>query len=270
MIVPAVVVGLCLVMAAAWAWQRRTGNIGWVDVFWTFGTAAAGIILAVAWTGGAGSAARRLLVCAIAAIWAIRLGLYVAWRVARSPEDGRYQALRRDWAAHLQPRLFGFLQIQALVSVALAAAMGLAANRPGPALRLQDLIGVLIAAVAIGGEAIADRQLKRFADDPTNRGKVCDLGLWAWSRHPNYFFEWLGWFAYPAVAIDLGGAYPQGWWALTAPLLMFGVLRFGTGAPPLEAHMLRTRGDAFRAYQARVPAFILRPPRSKKASHEPR
>ncbi|HEY5412414.1 MAG TPA: DUF1295 domain-containing protein [Caulobacteraceae bacterium] len=265
MILFAVAIGLCLVMAAAWAWQRRAGNIGWVDVFWTFGTAAAGIVLAFAWAGDAGWAARRWLVCAIAAIWAIRLGLYLALRVAPSPEDGRYQALRADWGASLQPRLFGFLQIQALISVALAAAVGLAADRPGPGLGLQDLIGVLIAVVAIGGEAVADRQLKAFAGDPANRGKVCDLGLWAWSRHPNYVFEWLGWFAYPAMAIDLGGAYPQGWWALAAPLLMFGVLRFGTGAPPLEAHMLRTRGEAFRAYQARVPAFIPRPPRSKES-----
>jgi len=265
MILVAVAIGLCLVMAGAWAWQRRTSNIGWVDVFWTFGSAAAGVVLAFAWAGDNGSATRRWLVCAIAAVWAIRLGLYVALRVARSPEDGRYQQLRQAWGAGLQPRLFGFLQIQALVSVALAAAVGLAANRPGPGLGPQDLIGVAIAAVAIGGEAVADQQLKAFAADPANRGKVCDQGLWAWSRHPNYFFEWLGWFAYPAMAIDLNGAYPQGWWALGAPLLMFGVLRFGTGAPPLEAHMLRTRGEAFSAYQARVPAFIPRPPGPKES-----
>jgi steroid 5-alpha reductase family enzyme len=90
---------------------------------------------------------------------------------------------------------------------------------------------------------------------------VCDLGLWAWSRHPNYFFEWLGWFAYPAFAIDLSGRYPWGWATLLAPVLMFLVLRFGTGVPPLEAHMLRSRGQAYRAYQARVAAFLPRPPK---------
>jgi steroid 5-alpha reductase family enzyme len=256
--------GLCLVMSAAWAWQRRARNIGWVDVFWTFGTAAAGVALALVWSGApGGSWARRVIVFAIAGVWAMRLGLHVALRVARSPEDGRYRALREDWGERLQPRLFGFLQVQALISTALAAAIALAADRPAPRLDIGDLAGVLIAVVAIGGEALADRQMEAFRRDPANRGRVCDTGLWGWSRHPNYVFEWLGWFAYPAMAVDLTGAWPQGGWALLAPALMFAVLRLGTGVPPLEAHMLRTRGAAFQAYQARVPAFIPRPPRSQ-------
>ena len=110
--------GLSLVMSAAWAWQKARRNIGWVDVFWTFGTAAAGGVLAFAWGGS--SPGRRLMVATIAAVWALRLGLHVALRVAASPEDGRYQALRRDWGDRLQPRLFGFLQIQAVVSTVLA------------------------------------------------------------------------------------------------------------------------------------------------------
>ena len=246
---------MVVVMAAAWAWQRRAGDIGWVDVFWTFGTAVAG--LGLAWMDGPGAWPRRLLVSAIAAIWALRLGLYVAVRVARAPqEDGRYRALREDWGATLQPRLFRFLQVQALVSTGLAFAIALAANRPGANLGAGDWLGLAIAAIAIGGEALADRQLAAFRRDPGNAGRICDVGLWGWSRHPNYLFEWLGWFAYPAFAIDLSGAYPIGWWALLAPAAMFAVLRFGTGVPPLEAHMLRTRGDAFRAYRDRVPVFL--------------
>lgn len=254
-------IGLCAVMAAAWVWQRRTGNIGWVDVFWTFGTAAAGIGLALAWPSSEALPARRFVVCAIAGTWAMRLGLFVAFRVARSPEDGRYRALREAWGSALQPRLFGFLQLQALVSCALAAAIALAANRPVARLDLQDVCAVAIALLAIAGETAADWQLQAFAGDPANRGKVCDLGLWTWSRHPNYAFEWLGWVAYPVMAVDVSGAYPEGWAALLAPALMFAVLRFGTGVPPLEAHMLRTRGEAYRAYQARVSAFFLVPPR---------
>lgn len=258
-----VLFALCVVMALAWACQRQAGNIGWVDVFWTFGTAAAGMALAFAWPAPEPSPGRRLLVCAVAAAWSLRLGLHIGRRVARSQEDGRYVELRKDWGAALQPRLFAFLQLQALVSTALAAAIGLAARRPGP-LGLQDALGLAIALAAVIGETLADRQLQAFAADPGNRGQVCDRGLWAWSRHPNYLFEWLAWFAYPAIAIDISGAYPQGWWALAAPVLMFGVLRFGTGAPPLEAHMLRTRGDAFRAYSARVPIFLPRPPRRQE------
>ena len=251
----AVLLAMAMVMVMAWAWQRRTGNIGWVDVFWTFGTAAAG--LALAWTNGHGVTPRLLLVTAIVTAWALRLGLHFGLRVARSPEeDGRYRELREQWGKALQPKLFGFLQIQAVVSTILAFAIVLAADRPGPSLGAGDLAGFLIAALAVGGEAVADRQLAAFRRDLASAGRICDVGLWGWSRHPNYLFEWLGWLAYPAFAIDPSGAYPQGGLALLAPAVMFAVLRFGTGVPPLEAHMRRTRGAAFDAYRDRVPVFI--------------
>jgi steroid 5-alpha reductase family enzyme len=259
-------VGLSAVMFAAWVWQRHTVNIGWVDVFWTFGTAAAGVLLSLAWASPAsGSWARRGLVLAIVLVWGARLGLYVAFRVARSPEDGRYVAIRKDWGDQLQSRLFGFLQIQAAVSVLLAAGIAAAANRPAPGLELADLLGLAIAVIAIAGEGLADEQIKAFRRDPANKGKVCDVGLWAWSRHPNYFFEWLGWFVYPVIAVDLSGAYPIGWMALAAPAVMFAVLRYGTGVPPLEEHMLRSRGAAFAAYQARVSPFFPLPPKPRIA-----
>ena len=249
--------GLCLVMTGAWVVQRVSRNIGWVDVVWTFGTAAAGILLALAWGGG--STPRGAMVALIVAIWGARLGLHVAFRVASSQEDGRYRELRQDWGGALQPRLFGFLQIQAVVSTGLAVAIALAARRPGPWPDAQDALGLAIAAVAIAGETIADRQLAAFAKDPANGGKVCETGLWGWSRHPNYFFEWLAWLAYPAIAINAHA--PQGAWSLIAPVAMYLVLRHGTGVPPLEAHMLKSRGDAFRDYQARVSPFIPLPPR---------
>ncbi|MDE2488457.1 MAG: DUF1295 domain-containing protein [Alphaproteobacteria bacterium] len=248
-------VALSALMAAAWGWQRRTHNIGWVDVFWTFGTAAAGLALSFAWSAPDGSTARRLLVCALAAGWSLRLGLHVARRVAGAPEDGRYRELRQNWGAALQPRLFGFLQLQALVGLVLGAAIALAANRPGP-LGAQDAAGAAVALLAIAGESRADRQMKAFAADPANRGRVMDRGLWALSRHPNYLFEWLAWIAYPVFALDPAGGYSRGAWALAAPVVMYFGLRFGAGVPPLEAHMLRTRGEAFRAYQRRTPVFL--------------
>jgi steroid 5-alpha reductase family enzyme len=119
--------------------------------------------------------------------------------------------------------------------------------------------------IAIVGEAIADRQLATFRADPKNRGQVCDVGLWGMSRHPNYFFEWFGWLAYPAIAIDLG-SYPWGWIALCGPALMYWLLVYASGIPPLEAHMLRSRGAAFRAYQDRVNAFWPGPPRARRCS----
>ncbi|HEY4031144.1 MAG TPA: DUF1295 domain-containing protein [Caulobacteraceae bacterium] len=259
----AVLLFMAVVMAAAWAWQKRVHDIGWVDVFWTFGTATAA--LALSWTSGHGPLLRRALVSAVVVVWALRLGLHVAVRVAAAPqEDGRYRELRRDWGKALQPRLFWFLQVQAPVSTVLALAIALGADRPAPRFGWGDALGLAVAVVAVGGEALADRQLAAFRADPANAGRICDAGLWGWSRHPNYLFEWIGWFAWPAFAIDLSGAYPQGWLALLAPALMFAVLRFGTGVPPLEAHMRRTRGEAFTAYRDRVPVFIPFPSRRSR------
>ena len=113
-------------------------------------------------------------------------------------------------------------------------------------------------AKAIAGEAQADAELKRFRQNPANSGRVCDVGLWRWSRHPNYFFQWVGWLAYPVIA--LGAGYAWGWATLLAPIFMFWILNYVTGIPPLEAQMLRSRGDAYRAYQAHTSKFFPLPP----------
>jgi len=128
-------------------------------------------------------------------------------------------------------------------------------------LSIADGLGALILAIAIAGEGIADAQLRQFKSLAANRGRVCDVGLWRWSRHPNYFFEWLVWLAYPVIAIDLTGAYAWGWLALLAPAFMYWLLVYVSGIPPLEAAMLRSRGQLYKAYQARTHAFIPMPPR---------
>ena len=133
--------------------------------------------------------------------------------------------------------------------------MFLAAHTPRP-LGLQDLAGLVIMAAAITGEGVADAQLLRFRAVAAHHGGICDQGLWRLSRHPNYFFEWLGWLAYPLFAIDLSGAYPWGWFALSGPALIYWLLVHVSGIPFLEAQMLRSRGDRYRAYQARTRAFL--------------
>jgi steroid 5-alpha reductase family enzyme len=135
-----------------------------------------------------------------------------------------------------------------------------AAQNSATGLRLADFAGAALMVAAIAGEGLADRQLSRFKTDPHNAGGICDVGLWSWSRHPNYFFEWLGWFAYPLIAIDLTGAYPWGWAAFAAPALMYWVLNYHTGLPYLETHMARSRGEAWRSYRARTNAFVPWPP----------
>jgi steroid 5-alpha reductase family enzyme len=249
---------MLVVMSAAWLTQRAAKNAGWVDVFWTFGTGISCAAVAL-WPDGLANHDRQLLVAALAAIWSLRLGLYVAMRVARSKtEDVRYSTLREEWGGSFQQRMFALVIVQAPATALLAWSVFAATHASAVALGVRDFLGVAILALAIGGETLADEQMRRFKATP-NRATINDTGLWSWSRHPNYFFEWFGWFAYPAIGFE--AANIASWATWIAPALMYLILRHGTGVPALEHNMLKSRGDAFRAYQARVSAFIPLPPK---------
>lgn len=255
----AIAVALCIIMAGAWLVQQRTGNSGWVDTIWTFGLGTVGAVSALA-PPTLGSNWRQFLVAAMIAAWAARLGRHIASRSRGITDDPRYAEMAREWGSDAPKRMFWLLQKQAWVTIPLALAVFLAAHNPAPLFRVQDIAAVIVVIAAIVGEAVADRQLRAFKSDPANKGRVCDAGLWAWSRHPNYFFECLGWLAYPLLAIDLAGSYGWGWLSLLAPACMYWLLVYVSGIPPLEAHMLRSRGQAFRDYQARTSAFFPMPP----------
>jgi steroid 5-alpha reductase family enzyme len=257
-----VLVAMALIMGVGWVVQRAAKNGGWTDAFWTFGTGATLALAALIPLGAApGLAWRRVFVGAMVAIWSLRLGIYIARRVARSPEeDARYAAFRRDWGADFQKRMVGLMLVQAPVSALLSLSPVLAARTPRAGIGFQDVLGLIVFAGALWGEGVADGQMHAFRADPANRGKVCDTGLWSWSRHPNYFFEAAIWVAYPVIALDL--ARPFTWLSLIAPVIMFLTVRFASGVPPLEEAMLKSRGEAYRAYQQRVSVFIPRPPRA--------
>ncbi len=248
--------GLVSIMALAWRFQRKSGNSGWVDVTWSFGVGGVASITAVLPFGYDWPHWRQIVVAILAASWCLRLGLHIARRTKAVTDDPRYRNLITQWGSDAPRRMFWFLQSQAAVGVVLALSVVLAAQNPNPALRLQDLVGLIVLVAAIVGEAIADHQLRTFKANAANRKTVCDIGLWSWSRHPNYFFEWLSWVAYPIIAIDFSGHNTYGWLASAAPICMYWVLVYVSGIPPLEEHMLRSRGEAFRAYQQRTHAFF--------------
>jgi steroid 5-alpha reductase family enzyme len=256
-----VLVFMTAVMVAAWLFGLARKNGGWTDVFWTFGSglALAGASLLPLESGGAPQA-RQWLVAGLVASWAIRLGSYIAGRVTGHGEDPRYARFRADFGAAYSWKMLFVALPQAPATALLALSVLTAARAPGEGLGPRDFAGVVILLVAIAGEAIADSQMKRFRSAPANKGRVCDAGLWGWSRHPNYFFEWLGWLAYPVIGLD--PAHPITWLSLTAPLVMYILLTRISGVPPLEEAMLASRGDAYRAYQAKVSAFFPLPPQS--------
>ena len=253
-------IALSILMAAAWWYQKYRGNAGWVDVCWTFATGAAGIAGAL-WplSGETVYGPRQIAVAVLAALWSARLGLHLRTRVLTRPEDVRYAGFRRDWGDRFQPRLFAFLQIQALAAWPLGVAILTAARNPKSGFESNDGLALAVIVVALAGEAIADRQLARFVHEPANQGRVCDAGLWSWSRHPNYFFEFLGWCAWPVFAFNT--SWPIGALSLLAPAMMYWLLVYVSGIPPLEKAMLASRGDAYRDYQKRTNAFLPLPPR---------
>jgi steroid 5-alpha reductase family enzyme len=247
---------LAIVMTGAWAVQRATGVSGWIDAIWTLGAGAAGAVLSLSLGAASGAPSWRFgLAAALAVAWSLRLGLHIVYRTMGSGDDPRYRKLMQDWGEAAPRKLFAFLQTQAVAGAVLALAVGLAGSAVEAAPRLQDWLGAGLVIVAILGEAAADAEIARFKANAANRGKICDVGLWSLSRHPNYVCETLVWAGFAIMAL---GAHATGWVALAAPALMYWTLRYVSGVPPLEEHMLASRPEAFRAYQARTPIFFPR------------
>ncbi|MDF2117201.1 DUF1295 domain-containing protein [Roseiarcaceae bacterium H3SJ34-1] len=262
----AVAVCLSLVMIVAWRIERRTGNAGWVDVCWTFGVGLVGAVAALA-ALSQGSLVRILLVAGLILLWSLRLGLHLVSRTKGIKDDPRYARMKQEWGSDAAMGMFKLLQSQALVSIPLVLSVALAAWSPVTVFRPQDALALAVGLVAIVGEGLSDRQLRAFRATSGNEGRFCDIGLWRWSRHPNYFFEWFGWLAYALFAIDFTGghpfgSYPWGWLALSGAACMYWLLNHVSGIPPLEQHMLEKYGERFRAYCRRTSAFFPLPPSS--------
>jgi len=251
-----IAIWLSLAMAGAWAIQRATGLSGWIDTIWSLAIGLGGIVAALF---AHGHFDRRMAVLIIVAAWALRLGSHIGSRTKGGGEDPRYAKLIEEWGGSAAWRLFLFLQVQALAAFILVLAVYLAATNDDAFPRALDIFAMLVAVIALGGEAISDAQLARFRRTPQAKTEVCETGLWRYSRHPNYFFEWLFWCCWPlfALVVPLWSGL-----SLLAPLLMYWLLVHVSGIPPLEDHMLRSRGEKFRALQRRVNAFFPGPRKS--------
>ena len=166
-------------------------------------------------------------------------------------EDRRYAQMRVDWGNRFPLYIFRFYQYQGMSVFGLSIVfVVIAAN--GEALGALGWIAALTVLIGIVGETLADRQLKAWRTNPENRGKSCRGGLWAYSRHPNYFFEWLVWLGWALMAI----ATPTwGFLGVIPALILFVAINYFTGIPPNEEQNLRSRPD-YAAYQKEVSAFF--------------
>jgi steroid 5-alpha reductase family enzyme len=246
-----------IVMAGLWALQLRIRNASIADVGWCLS-----LIAVVLWyvSESAGEFERKLLAALLVVLYAGRSGPSILFnRVLGKQEDARYRRVREQWGLSEPVRMFWYFQLQALAVAAFSLPFLALIQNPQPPFAPVERLGLMIWCAAIFGEARADRQLALFRADPRNHDRVCREGLWRYSRHPNYFFEWLHWWAYVVMASDA-----PGWWLTwIGPVAMGWALVKITGIPHAEAQALATRGEDYRQYQRTTSAFFPWPPRSE-------
>jgi steroid 5-alpha reductase family enzyme len=237
-------------MLLLWLIHLRTGNAAIVDAGWGAGLAIIGILDAGL---GGGYWLRCAILGVMTAIWGFRLsGYLLITRIIGHPEEGRYQELRRQWKTNIPFKFLLFFEFQALLCVVLSVPFLMASRNPDPAISPLEWAGAVLWTLAICCEATADAQLNKFKSTASNKGHTCQVGLWRYSRHPNYFFEWLIWMAYTLFAL----ASPGGYWGLISPALILYFLLRVTGIPATEAQAIRSRGDEYRRYQKSTSAFV--------------
>jgi len=251
-------VAVSIMMTTGWGISVVRKNVNIVDSLWGLGFVL--IALITGWRSD-GYAARNFLVMGMTAVWGLRLAIYLTWRNWGRPEDHRYGAWRDKsgdsfwWVSLL--KVF-WLQAIFLWTISLVLQKALLSPLPDR-LTLLDILGVALWVVGFFFEAVGDFQLARFKADPANQGRVMDQGLWALSRHPNYFGEFLIWWGFFLVAL----ATPSGWWTAVCPVIVSLVLLKMTGVPLTEAALKQRRPD-YQAYIQRTSVFFPRPPKDKR------
>jgi steroid 5-alpha reductase family enzyme len=245
------ILSVFIVMSITWALQYSLKNAGIVDVAWSYNFPLLAIIYLISTDGYIN---RKLLIASMVVVWGFRLGTYLLIRTAShiTEEDGRYKQLRTEWKEKLQLKFFLFFQFQGVLNLLLSFPFLIISLNTDSEIKPIEVIGVVIWLIAIIGEALADYQLKKFKSKAENKGKVCQSGLWYYSRHPNYFFELLIWVAYFIMALGS----PLGWISIFCPLMIGYFLFRVTGIPMTEEQAIRSKGEAYIDYQKTTSAFI--------------
>lgn len=239
-----------ILMVGLWLVQIKTRDAGLVDVGWTVGLGLAAVFYAYS---SGGDPIRRLVLGLLGGVWSFRLAFYLLKnRILRGLEDGRYQELRSRWGSRASLYFLLFFLFQAILVPLFSIPFLVVAHNQSVGLNLFDWFGIGIWILSVAGESIADAQLSRFRSDPSRTGKVCTEGLWRYSRHPNYFFEWLHWWSYVFLAVG------NSWWiiSLSGPVVMIIFLFKITGIPIIEERSLASRGDEYRRYQQTTSQFF--------------
>lgn len=221
-----------------------------VDIFWGLGFV---ILAATYYFLAPGFLPRKALITALVVIWGLRLSIRIFRRNWGRGEDFRYRAWREEagekywWFSYLQVFLLQGLIMWLIVTPVLTAAFSATPD----SLTIFDLLGSLVWAIGFFFEAVGDWQLDRFKSDPANKGKLMRTGLWAYTRHPNYFGDAVMWWGLGIIALGT----PNGFWTLTGPLLMTYLLVKVSGVAMLEKTMKETK-PGYKEYVESTSAFF--------------
>jgi steroid 5-alpha reductase family enzyme len=238
-----------------WLVSLKLRDSSIVDIFWGLG------FVLIGWVTFAladGVLPRRLLIASLTTLWGGRLSAYLAWRNLGKGEDPRYVAMRarhgEKWPLRSLFQVF-ILQGALMFLVSLPIQVAQHAQTP-PALGLADALGAGLVLLGVLIEGLGDLQLARFKAQPDNRGKVMDQGLWRYTRHPNYFGDFVVWWGLYVIALGTGSA----WWTVVGPLVMSILLMRVSGVTLLEKSLKQRPGYA--EYVRRTSPFFPRPPRT--------
>jgi steroid 5-alpha reductase family enzyme len=244
---------LSVVFTLVWLRQKSTKNAGMVDPVWSYCVGFTAVFYALVSTG---DPATRWTVGILGGAWGVRLGTFLFFRNTGKPEDGRYHRLREEWGDKADSNMFWFFQFQVVLAMLLSLGFLVASYRPSTPSFAIFVAAIVLMAISVIGEAIADAQLSAFKKKPQNKGHVCKQGLWRYSRHPNYFFECLHWPVYTILAI---GA-PWVLLTLVPPFIMWFLLLRVSGIPMTEAQTAKSRPE-YADYIATTSAFFPWPPK---------
>ena len=239
---------VAIIMVIIYLWALAIKNNGIVDIFWAFNFLVIAVII---WLLADGFEQRKNIVCGLAALWALRLTTYLAIRVGGhiKVEEGRYKQLRLEWN---DTKFFFFFQMQAFSNVMLSIPFFVIALNPSPEISIVEYSGAGMWLISIIGEGVSDFQLAQFKKNPANKGKVCESGLWNYSRHPNYFFQFMIWVSVLIFALPS----PYGWISIICPLSIGYLIFKVTGIPMTEEQAVRSKGELYKEYQRTTSAFV--------------
>lgn len=249
-------IGVAVLMLTTWLISLPLRNASIVDLVWGFGFVVVGWIARLT---ADGVTARQNLLVILVTLWGLRLTAYLTWRNLGHGEDYRYQKMRRHWGDRFPlVSLATVFTLQGVLMwvVSLPVQLGQGDDDPST-LGVLAALGTILWLIGMFFETVGDWQLARFKADPANQGKVMDRGLWAWTRHPNYFGDFCVWWGLGLVALETG--WP-GVIALIGPAVMSVLLLRVSGKALLERNLARRR-PGYAAYVARTSGFFPRPPR---------